>query len=104
MVPSIHESSAKKTNIVCISYRALRAEYTSVCCSDIASYKASYKSFTSKNLDEGVHCFLRPNTLASRACVLLRHKMFMKKNVGALRGMMTSRESLKWSTRRGTID
>jgi hypothetical protein len=66
-----------------------RAKYTSVCCCDIASYKASYKSFMSKNLDEGVRDFLRPNTLALRIFVLLCDKMFTKKEYGR--------------TRRGTI-
>jgi hypothetical protein len=35
----------------------LGAKYTSVCCCDMASYKASYKSFSSKFLEEGVRRF-----------------------------------------------
>jgi hypothetical protein len=74
----------------------LRAKYT-VCCSDIASYKASYTSFTSKNLDEGVRCFFRPNTLRFAARQNVYEKRMLER---ARRVMMTSRESLKRSTHR----
>jgi hypothetical protein len=69
----------------------LRAKYTSVCCCDIASYKASYKSYPSKSLDEGVRPFLRPFTLVSRNCVFVSDKMFIKKEYDVIVGMRGAR-------------